>query len=263
VANAPNINRSQLYLWQQRTLFIGRFEEALELAQGAATLTVSLDQPITFKTKEMSTPINCHSLILPPGFSVTIDTQHARVANCHLDVLGHDYYRLFSCAQNSLGVLGYALNTEVELAHCFTHMLNSKMNSKEAFTYLEIQLKESGDASLVSPSTDKRILHVIELVQNAATENVSGEALARSVNLSIPRLAQLFKQQTGIPIRKYRLWHRLYLTAQNVGKGQNLTDAAIAAGFTDSSHFAHTFRAMLGMTPSHILSQVKNTRIII
>jgi AraC-like DNA-binding protein len=71
----------------------------------------------------------------------------------------------------------------------------------------------------------------------------------------MPRLVQIFKKQTGVPIRHYRLWHRLYITAIEVANGSNLTEAAMSAGFTDFAHFSHTFKAMFGTTPTKILLQ--------
>jgi len=251
---------AQLFLWKERTLYIGKFKEPLNLSQGAATLSVSLGEPCSFITKDMSEPIYTKSLIIPAGLPVTVDTKGALFANCNLDVLGRDFYYLYAQAQKNCSKLGYELIHEKDLINGFTQMFNTQMNSKDAFDYLETTLKNKHDSPLKPLSVDPRIEKIIELIQETVNDTITGEALAESVNLSIPRLAQLFKKQTGIPIRRYRLWHRLYLTAQNVGRGKNLTDAAIDAGFTDSPHFAHTFRAMLGMTPSYILSQVNKTR---
>jgi AraC-like DNA-binding protein len=253
---------AQLYLWQKRTLYIGRFESALELSQGAATLTVSLDKPFSFITKDMDIPVYCRSLIIPAGVDITLDAKDALVANCNLDALGHDYATLTPYAEKTHKKIGYQLSKESFLITCFSHLFNTQMNSFEASKYLESQLAPLENKTKLR-HVDPRIEKIIDLIQSKVHENMSGEMLASAVNLSIPRLAQLFRQQTGIPIRRYRLWHRLYLTAQHVGQGMNLTDAAIEAGFTDSSHFNHTFRSMLGMTPSFILSHTKKTRIII
>jgi len=254
---------AQLFLWKKRTLYIGKFKEPLILSQGAATLSISLDEPFSFFTKEMPEPIYTKSLILPAGLPVTIDTKGSLLANCHLDALGRDFYYLHAQARKNCGKIGYELGHEADLIKDFTQMFNTQMSSESAFDYLETKLKNTNDKPLAPFHVDARIEKIINLIQATVNDAISGEALAESVNLSVPRLAQLFKLQTGIPIRRYRLWHRLYLTAQNVGRGKNLTDAAIDAGFTDSPHFAHTFRAMLGMTPSYILSQVNKTRITV
>jgi len=253
--------KAQLYLWKKRTLFIGRFDDTLDLSQGAATLTIALEKPFSYTTTKNQQAIYCRSLIIPAGYTIKVNTHKALIANCNLDVLGHDYFSLFSLAKNKLNGLGSNLSNEEQLIEDFLLMFNRSLSSHESYQHLEKALHPKQEPNL--PATDFRIKKVIEYIQNTVNQHTTGEELAQLVNLSIPRLAQLFKQQTGIPIRRYRLWHRLYLTAHYVGSGKNLTDAAIEAGFTDSSHFVRTFRAMLGMSPSCILSQGKNTQIII
>lgn len=252
---------AQLFLWKKRTLYIGKFKEPINFSQGAATLCISLGEPCSFITKGMSEPLLCKSLILPAGLPVTVDAKNTMIANCNLDALGRDFFYLKAQAQKSSMNLGYDLAHEADLIAGFSHLFNTQKNSDDAYHYLDKLLINQNSALISPPAVDPRIEKVIELIQATVNDHITGEDLAESVNLSIPRLAQLFKKQTGIPIRRYRLWHRLYLTAQNVGQGQNLTEAAIDAGFTDSPHFAHTFRAMLGMTPSCVLSQVNKTRI--
>jgi AraC-like DNA-binding protein len=85
--------------------------------------------------------------------------------------------------------------------------------------------------------------------------------LAAQVGLSEPRLLQLFKETLGVPIRRYRQWHRLFVTAVGVTHGLSLTAAALEAGFTDSAHFSHTFRSILGTTPSAMFSPRGNIRL--
>ncbi|OUS41594.1 hypothetical protein A9R00_00140, partial [Oleispira antarctica] len=82
---------SLLYLWDKRTLYIGPLFEPLNLSQGAATLVVSLDKPISFHIEGEAESIECTSLLLPAGLSVIIDTGDAIVANCNLDPLGADF----------------------------------------------------------------------------------------------------------------------------------------------------------------------------
>jgi len=255
--------KAQLYLWKKRTLFIGRFDNTLDLSQGAATLTIALEKPFSYTTKRNQQAIYCRSLIIPAGYTIKVDTHKALIANCNLDVLGHDYFSLFSLAKDKVNGLGSNLSNEEQLIEDFLLMFNRSLSSHESYQHLDKTLHPKQESEPNLPATDHRIKKVIEYIQNTVNQHTTGEELAQLVNLSIPRLAQLFKQQTGIPIRRYRLWHRLYLTAHNVGSGRNLTDAAIEAGFTDSSHFVRTFRAMLGMSPSCILSQGKNTQIII
>ena len=101
---------------------------------------------------------------------------------------------------------------------------------------------------------DARISSVVALIKRDVANNLSARYLAAQVDLSEPRLSQLFKDTLGVPIRRYRQWHRLFVTAVGVTQGLSLTTAALEAGFTDSAHFSRTFRSILGMPPSAMLN---------
>jgi AraC-like DNA-binding protein len=68
--------------------------------------------------------------------------------------------------------------------------------------------------------------------------------------LSESRLQHLFRDQVGVPIRRYLLWHR-YLTALSLlADGASVTRAAHAAGFAGSAHLTRTAVRMNGFTPT-------------
>jgi AraC-like DNA-binding protein len=72
-------------------------------------------------------------------------------------------------------------------------------------------------------TTDERIAKAIEFIKQHYNENISVETVAQHVNLSVPRLAQLFKQVTGASIRRFRQWHRIFTTAQKISTGFQIT----------------------------------------
>lgn len=74
--------------------------------------------------------------------------------------------------------------------------------------------------------------------------------LANLLGLSADRFRHLFVREIGLTYRRYRLWLRLKMAAEEAGRGTSLTDAAHAAGFSDSAHLTRTFRQMFGITPS-------------
>jgi AraC-like DNA-binding protein len=83
--------------------------------------------------------------------------------------------------------------------------------------------------------------------------------IADEIGLSESRFIHLFKEQVGIPFRRYLLWLRLVEAIELVLDGVSLTTAAHTAGFADSAHLSRTFRRMFGITPSYIL---KNSQFI-
>jgi AraC-like DNA-binding protein len=79
---------------------------------------------------------------------------------------------------------------------------------------------------------------------------VRGTEVAAHVHVSTSRLTHLFTDQVGIPLRRYVLWLRLRIAITRVQAGDDLTDAAHAAGFADSAHLTRTCRDMFGLPPS-------------
>lgn len=71
---------------------------------------------------------------------------------------------------------------------------------------------------------------------------------AAHVGLSNGRARHLFVESTGLPFRTYLLWLRLTKAVDLFSAGASLTDAAHAAGFSDSPHLSRTFRRMFGIS---------------
>src|SRR5690606_465066 len=109
-----------------------------------------------------------------------------------------------------------------------------------------------------------RVVRAVALIKAASDTNFSVERLAAELNISVPRLVQLFRQYVGVPIRRYRQWYRLHRAVINIAAGApSYTDAALAAGFADLAHFSNTFRHMLGISPSSFFSEPEKIRFIL
>ena len=100
------------------------------------------------------------------------------------------------------------------------------------------------------PEHDDRIAAVLDHLRATPTPPPSIEDLTRIAHLSESRLQHLFRDQVGVPIRRYLLWHR-YLTALSLlADGASVTHAAHAAGFADSAHLTRTAVQLNGFTPT-------------
>jgi len=100
---------------------------------------------------------------------------------------------------------------------------------------------------------DRRVRAALDYMQSQPIKSVAARELAREVHLSESRLAHLFKQQVGIPVRHYLMWLRLMDAIDCAFAGNSLTYAAAHAGFSDSAHFSRTFHAMFGVQPSLVI----------
>jgi AraC-like DNA-binding protein len=242
-----------LYLWPRRTVFVGRVAQPIKFSQAAASLVLGLQGPISLKVPDRQEPIRAQSLLLAPGTRATIEPLGQTIAVCYLDALGRDQRMLSGCMKPLLtGVHGESPG-EFALRQLSSDLYHDPLPPVEAYALLEQGINPHG---AVYPSADPRIEKVVAIIQSEISRNLSAEELAQQVNLSVSRLVELFREQVGVPIRRYRQWHRLFVTFTALQQGKTLTDSAIAAGFTDSAHLSHTARVTLGMKPSDILAML-------
>tara|TARA_R110002073_G_scaffold25832_2_gene85160 strand:- start:18992 stop:19789 length:798 start_codon:yes stop_codon:yes gene_type:complete len=250
---------SSLFLWPLRTLFVGRIGRLSSLSPGAHAVLVGLDGDMDLIVGDYQ--FCARSFLVPAGLRFTGDAHGGRIACCFLDPLGRDF-----------------LFHQPLMKHCEEGVYFHSRRQAEQVAALESVYSQGGDATqayqllldLLFPSisekfndfkVDERIVKIIEVIRTDPSENISNDELGAVVGLSGARLQRLFKEATGIPIRRYRLWHRLFVTSSMMAMGSTLTDAALAAGFSDSSHLNHVFKDMLGMKPSSVLRQTRQMKI--
>jgi AraC family transcriptional regulator len=96
---------------------------------------------------------------------------------------------------------------------------------------------------------DERVTKVLQEIRVSEDLRISLESAAASVHLSEGRFAHLFKQQVGLPFRRYMLWRKLARAIVAIGRERTLAAAAHAADFYDA-HLTRTFHQMFGIAPS-------------
>jgi AraC-like DNA-binding protein len=109
-----------------------------------------------------------------------------------------------------------------------------------------------------SPDGDVRLRRVLTYVRAriAMSNHFPLSVLARVAGLSASRFQHVFRQEFGIAVRPYIRWLRLQRAACDLIAGASLSQAAHAAGFSDTAHMSRTFRSTLGVAPSDISRQV-------
>ncbi|MBR0673338.1 helix-turn-helix transcriptional regulator [Neoroseomonas soli] len=99
---------------------------------------------------------------------------------------------------------------------------------------------------------DARVARVIGMLGLRLDDPPRLEEAAHLAKLSPDRFRHLFVEETGLQYRSYLLWLRLGRAVAAFAKGQSLTEAAHAAGFSDSAHLSRTFRRTFGLMPSSL-----------
>lgn len=110
------------------------------------------------------------------------------------------------------------------------------------------------------PRIDERLERAMDLMREDRGGRLSLQDLADEADLSPSRLMHLLRSTFGVPFRQLRAWERMRRVTEARAGGDSLTEACLAAGFADSSHFAHAFRKMFGVTASTVLGRHARVR---
>src|SRR5262249_49394234 len=94
------------------------------------------------------------------------------------------------------------------------------------------------------------VTRVLAAIRDADDLRMSIEDAAAMAFLSPSRFAHLFKQQVGLPFRRYMLWRKLARAVLVIGRERAIATAAHAADFADAAHLTRTFYQMFGLPPS-------------
>jgi len=100
---------------------------------------------------------------------------------------------------------------------------------------------------------DPRVTAVLNAVRESTNLRMSVETAAAMIHLSPSRFAHLFKQQVGLPFRRYMLWRKLTRATLAIARERTITAAAQAADFADAAHVTRTFQQMFGIPPSAMM----------
>ncbi|MBP9145422.1 MAG: helix-turn-helix transcriptional regulator [Thermoanaerobaculia bacterium] len=101
---------------------------------------------------------------------------------------------------------------------------------------------------------DPRVTRVLAAIRASDDLRMSVDAAAAMAFLSPSRFAHLWKQQVGLPFRRYLLWRKLTRAMLMIGRGRTTATAAHEADFADAAHLTHTFHRMVGIAPSVLMS---------
>lgn len=114
-------------------------------------------------------------------------------------------------------------------------------------------------ATLPPRSLDLRIAAIVKALCDDPSQ--SADACARMADLSTSRLLHLFKQETGVPFRAFRMWKRARRFMDQATGKTSLTQVAMSLGYPDSSHFSHSIRRTFGMGPSVLRTRAEGLQL--
>jgi AraC-like DNA-binding protein len=154
------------------------------------------------------------------------------------------------------GLLHYFGNEINQVRNKFVEWFHSKKSDDEAVIAAIDNLIQLLTGSANKEKTiEGRVKEATRYIQLSLHEEISMERIAAKVYLSESRFAHLFKEQIGIPFRRYVLWCRMQVALKAITEGHSFTIAAYEGGFADVAHLSRTFTEMFGVSPSDVLKQ--------
>jgi AraC family transcriptional regulator len=233
-----------LYVWPQRLLMLAPAYASAQHRHHVAQIGFGLDGPVVYESPQTGA-LRDDLLLVPP------DTLHAHpafgaTAVLYLEPESSEWARF--PARESTAIVSLPFNPQLRaFARCA-----ASGDAAAAQSVVDTLLGQAANSGL---SDDALVSQVCALIRQHLDGPITLAALADKVHRSPSRLAHRFREATGVPLRRYVLWRRLRAAAEAAMRGASLTDAAHAAGFSDSAHLSRTFPSTFGIAPSFMFER--------
>lgn len=242
--------RPLLAWWGSRAIYLGPAFALSAHRNAVAVLAIGLDTSFGVARDPLD-PIagyrSCRTAVIGAGTLHHLQTGTGFMAFIYLDSLSSDLIGLLAQARDRDDRAAYDLAEESAVIELLRGVASSVLPLSEA-------RKQLGDLFAFHPSTcpDARIAAALRRLQYDPSTRHNLASMAADADLSPSRFQHLFKQVTGVPLRRYRTWCRMSAVVKMATDGASLTNAAYAAGFASSAHFSAAFREMFGLSPTRL-----------
>jgi len=234
---------SCLYFWSGHALFAGYTPDTVLHKHHAVEIFIGIEKPIELISE--GNVYRHHSIILNSGIPHQVSGYDAQKIVIVFDTETIVAQKLIQkyLNQNQITNLDQQLHKIFDQIEMPTGTHSSCEQAEILYDIIIRSLLEYDDVTRI---IDSRIDLAVQFIRELEIKKVSTKQIADAICLSESRLIHLFKEQVGVPIRRYLLWLRLTEAIRHFLEGKSLTDAAHHAGFADYAHLSRTFRNMFG-----------------
>jgi AraC-like DNA-binding protein len=235
----PQTCYPSIWLWPGQALYAG---PSLNLAPHSGSvwcLAVGIDGPLAVATADGANR-TAHSVLIPPRLTHQLTCIGTGLVSCYLEptsARADTSRHKFSDWQGEVGV-GHVDEAGLQF---------SPSDDESASYWLDLA------APAAQRHIDPRIVAAARTIRDEPAATVSSQELAAAAGLSESRFLHLFRDELGTSLRRYRLWVRLTHAGAAIAVGDNLTTAALKAGFASPSHLADRFKTTFGLSASALL----------
>ena len=249
------IGDAKLLGWGARVLYLGPAFGLTPHRNATAVLAVGLDAALEVAddpTDPKTDYRSARSVLILPNSLHHLRIERGRMAFLYVDPLGRDLKALLARMTDTCARAAFELREEAAAIEILTGLAEDRIAAPDGRSSLS-QLLGVGTGT----KSDARISAALRLMRDEPHKAHGLTELAKHAGLSASRFLHLFKAETGVPLRRYRIWNRMGAAVRACGAGSSLTESAHAAGFASSAHFSSAFRDMFGMMPSDLLKALR------
>jgi AraC-like DNA-binding protein len=238
---------AQLYSWGARALFIGTALGLSPHRNAVAVAAVGLEAPfeLSWNTHDYR---RCRSALIPPNTLQHFRETSGEMAFLYVDAASNDYAQLQALAVRR----GERSHLDLGCEPFLIDRLN-QLRATGASCWRDVRRELDTLLNGGARAADARVVQTLQLIHEDPAARLPLAVLARHAKLSPSRLAALFKQATGVPVRRYKLWVAMGAAVRSMQRGASLTAASMDAGFSSPAHFSSAYRQMFGMEPSRLV----------
>ncbi len=218
----------------------------------AHQLTLALEGEFFLRTTKSEAPARFTAAIVPSHVRHEFEVDGATIAQLFVEpesVEGRALSRRFSDT-------GISVLPERACEHVATALLDALRRNADAVAMKSLARSAvvtlAGTTPHGSEGADDRIARSLDYIRSRVRGPLTLAEAATATSLSPSRFRHLFVKETGTSFRAYLLWLRINVAIESAMSGASWTDAAHAAGFSDSSHLSRTHRRMFGIEPTAI-----------
>jgi AraC-like DNA-binding protein len=246
---------AKLLGWGARVLYLGPAFGLTPHRNATAVLAVGLDAALQVAddpTDPATDYRSARSVLISPNSLHHLRIERGRMAFLYVDPLGCDLKALLTRMKDTTSRAAFDLREEAAAIEIMRGIAEDRIAARDGRLAL-------GELLGIRTGTkaNARISMALQLMRDEPHRAHRLTELAEQAGLSASRFLHLFKAETGVPLRRYRIWNRMGAAVRACGEGSSLTEAAHAAGFASSAHFSSAFRDMFGMMPSDLLKALK------
>jgi len=246
---------AKLIGWGARVLYLGPAFGLTPHRNATAVLAIGLDGLLEVADDPADAATNsrpARSVLILPNSLHHLRIERGRMAFLYVDPLGRDLRALIARMTEATPRAAFDLREEPAVIAVMTGLAENRIAAQDGRVSLGELLGVGAGAQ-----ANARIAAALRHMRDEPHRAHRLTTLAGGAGLSPSRFLHLFKAETGVPLRRYRIWNRMGAAVRASGEGASLTEAAHAAGFASSAHFSSAFRDMFGMMPSELAKALR------